>query len=1642
MRLLIVALFALLHALISLNANASLRFQTLSLEHGLPQATALSLLQDQQGFIWIGTEDGLARYDGYELRVFKNDPDQVHSLSHNYISTLSEDRDGGIWIGSRGGFVDRFDPQSERFSRLVLGGPATQRSPVRAVLADSRGDIWIGTLGNGLFRYRTANQELQHFVHSGEATGSLPHDRVRVIYEDREGRIWIGTLGGGLSRFDAESERFLTIEDSADSDFAIDKHILSLAQHGNGELWIGTRTGVVILDPDTSQLRPLTLPGAATTLPQKPVSSLLFSRDGGLWIGSNGAGLFELAAQESTLNSFRHDKQSNTSIGADRLYDILEDREGNLWIGTHSGGVSRAVPATRRFQHQFHRAGDDNSLNANNIFAITQDRAGNTWLGTIGGGLNRIDAETGAFSALLKADSGAAGLSSNNIIAVLEDRDGKIWAGTVGNGIDIYDPSNQSFRNLRNDKNDPASLGGNVVVVLHQDSKGDVWVGTNRGGLSRLRHGEKVFQTYRFDAEDETSLSHNAVRSIAEDSRGQIWIGTRGGLNRYLPDSDSFERIVHQPENNNSLSDNVVRVIVEDRRGDLWIGTQQGLNQFSPGEGRFRHYREKDGLPNNVIYGIVEDNNGKLWMSTNRGLSNFDPGTGRFRNFEASDGLQSNEFNSGAYFKAADGELFFGGINGFNRFMPDAIAIDQQAPVVVLTGFLLMNQSVAVAADPTSGSPSKSTAEQWFLPASISHNPALTLNHRQNLITFEFSALHFTNSSKNRYAYRLQGWDRDWIVTDHRKRFATYTNLPGGDYRLQVKASNADGVWNETGTSIDLTVLPPPWLSPWAYAAYALALLAIIAWFVRHQNRKVEREQELNLRLQQLDALKDEFLASTSHELRTPLHGVIGLTESLIDGATGPLPDATQQNLAMVVASSKRLANLVNDILDFSKLKNRDIELHRQNTDLYLLAEEVITLSRHLTGDKDLNLINGIAADTRAVWADEDRVLQVLHNMVGNALRFTSQGSIKIEAEPQGDEIRVSVIDTGVGISADDQAHIFESFQQVEADSLQHRGGTGLGLAISKKLVELHGGKIGVTSSPGEGSRFWFTLPVSRKTAKEQTSKGRGGSKLYRLQAVSHRQLPMEADNESEASNASEPEHGNNSHILLVDDESINRQVLRNQLSLKQYRLSEAHDGEQALQKLREHSDIDLVLLDIMMPGLSGFEVCAEIRKQHPLNDLPVIFLTAKNQVVDLVQAFEVGANDYISKPFDKQELLKRVELHLNLQRVNHQLNQANSVKSEFLTAISHELRTPLHAIYGGLQLAEKSGANDSARRSDTAPDSFSENLDMIKNGAAEMSRVVDDILTYTEIQSGNLSINKDRVAVREHIAKLAAQCMEQCAEKGLQFQYRVEEDVPECLLLDGDKYVLVLKQLLENAVKYTAAGTVTVRLHCQHKQGVSRLLTDISDTGIGIETDQQQRVFEAFYQRERGLSRDYSGIGIGLAISRAYMEAMDGSISVESTPGQGSCFTLSLPFEAVTQEIQETQARQAKLPLLVVEDNKVNQKVLCSMLAKLGFQTEVAENGEEALRCLDQHLFDLIFMDLQMPVMDGLSATRAIRERSDSSREVPIIAVTANLMEADKERCLAAGMNAYLKKPLSMEDLQNTLNAYLLTEESSAQSR
>ena len=834
------------------------RFERISIEQGLSQSGVLCAYQDSQGFMWFCTGDGLNRYDGYTFTVYRNNLDNPSSISNNYIRTVYEDRAGNLWVGTYGGGLNRFDSRSGTFTRFEHSQTdltSLSDNRVWAIFEDHHGALWVGTSG-GLNRLDRSTGQFSLYQHDPQDSKSLVHDEVRSIYEDSKGSLWIATLGG-LDQWPDQNERISvsgrpifihhTI-DPADSQHLASTPITSLIEDQAGGLWIGTQGGGLhLLDRISGSIKRLPArTDRSNQLSSPNVTALEIDQQGMVWIGTSGEGLNRLDPSNGLITHYLPDPYDKNSLSSLDVWTVFEDASGVIWIGTGEG-INKLDLRARRFTYYSASPDDPDSLSENRILSLLEDSQGILWIGTYSQGLDRLERSTGKFTHYRHNPNNPTTLTNDTVRSLFEDSQGTIWIGT-DSGLNALNRKTGRFVQFHHVDGVASSLSHDSVSAIAEDQAGRLWIGTLGGGLNTFDPRTRRFSHYTADPDTPGHLTSNDILAILPDADGFLWIGTLlGGLNRFDPKSGEFDVFTHDPNNSSSLSHNSVLAVHQTRDGNLWLGTWGGgLNSFDPKNETFQRYTVEDGLPNNVVYGILEDASGHLWLSTNNGLSRLDPQKGDFKNFDSSDGLPTNEFNPGAYFQNQAGEMFFGSSEGLTVLNPDLIDNNTYLPPVVLTKLHLSgnNPELNNLAQP---------------PAEI------TLKWPQSSFEFVFAALSYAQSHKNQYAYQLEGLDQGWNYIGT-QRVGKYTNLSGGNYILQLKSSNNDGVWNESREVLKITVIPPFWDTLWFRGLAAFIIIGALVGGYRLRLKNIESrssslEKEVLRRTAEIERNRQEIEA-------------------------------------------------------------------------------------------------------------------------------------------------------------------------------------------------------------------------------------------------------------------------------------------------------------------------------------------------------------------------------------------------------------------------------------------------------------------------------------------------------------------------------------------------------------------------------------------------------------------------------------------------------------------------------------------------------------------------------------------------------------------------------------------------------------
>ena len=1231
----IVALAGCQAAVAPLAAQDRSPFRHLTIADGLSQSAISAVVQDGRGFMWFGTKDGLNRYDGYQFVVFRHDPFDSTSISSSEITALFEDSRRRLWVGTRGG-VDRFDRVHERFER-VAGGLTRD---VIGFAEDRDGSIWVASGGEGLFRLRESAAGpvvIDRFEFSPTDPSTVGGGRVRAMLVDRRGELWVAT-DSGLARRAAAGGRtagFTHLTGGPDAPRGlIDRPVTALHEDSRGRLWIGSRSGVTVLDSARLRTRHYYHRYRTSQYEWGEAVGIAEDRAGRLWV-STRAELMRLDPTTGAFTYFRHDPGDPESINSNLPTAVYRDRSDVLWVGTNGHGINVHDPKANRF-HTFRRPESGSSRQAGfSVYTLFEDRAGTLWIDA--GLLYRWDRPTGAFRSFETTPDRPDDFGNTGVWSLVEDPPGFLWAATY-RGLYHYEIATGRVRHYRHDPRDPTGLPEETVYDVFRDRDGVVWVVTENF-LARLADpGRGRFDAWRF--KPLLTQRQWIFPSLIQDARGALWLGSDQGLTRFDPRTGALRHYRHDPRRPRSLGHDAVRAILPDPRQPdryLWVGTAGGgLNRLDMDSATFEHFTGREGLPNDVVYGVLADAGGKLWLSTNRGLSRFDPTTRRFRNYDANDGLQSDEFNSGAAFRSRSGELFFGGIEGFSYFRPEEVTDNPHVPAIAITGFRRGNRRESVRDSGT------------VLRTTISEADTLHLSYRDVVLTFEFAALEYSAPAKNRYAYRMVGFDEDWLDAGA-ARTATYTNLAPGRYTFQVRASNNDGVWNADGKSLAIVITPPWWRTPWAYGLYVALALAVLAAARRYEMGRLRLASRLEIehleseQLRRLDRARSQLFANVSHEFRTPLTLTLGPLDDLRAGLHGPLSDGATEQVDLARRNATRVLDLINEILELARAEAGRVTVRARPVDLGALVDGVARTFLPLAERK------AIAYDVRpppepiVVAADPELLERALSNVLSNAFKFTPDGgSVRVSVTRAAGSARIAVRDNGPGIPAADVGRVFDRFHRAASTASAHPG-TGIGLALARELVVLHGGAITAESEEGFGSTFVVTLPTATAhlPAADVADDGAAAPWTPRAAPPLPPGAPVPGAADALPPDAGAPDDDDVTTVLVVDDNAEVRAYVTRHLA-PPYRVLEAADGQRGLELARRHLP-DLVLSDVMMPVMDGYALCRALKSEPETDFIPVILLTARAEAEDRLAGLAERADDYVTKPFEVRELLARI---------------------------------------------------------------------------------------------------------------------------------------------------------------------------------------------------------------------------------------------------------------------------------------------------------------------------------------------------------------------------------------------------------------
>jgi signal transduction histidine kinase/ligand-binding sensor domain-containing protein/DNA-binding response OmpR family regulator len=1264
------------------------RFEKMGVEDGLSSKYTTCIHQDKYGFIWIGSQFGLNLYDGNEVKVFTSDANNPQSIFNDHIFCIYEEMDGTMWFGTGIGF-SKFDRANQTFSNYLADTTNLYSLFNRTLKIAQDGDyLWIKGW-RGTYRF---NKQTEKFISYTGDTVRLSKETYRrsakYIFIDRDGTLWDGAseyeLEGMQNKFNKKSESSNPASNVlSDHEIVLRQSVVPIIQGRDGTIWVATPgDGLLEIINREKQIYKQHIHDNNDTnsIIHNTLYKVFEDSKRNIWIGGEKG--FSLLNKESDqFTNYHIPNRSDNLRLSGAIYDINEDSNGELYLNSHDG-FFRFNPSTKVLIQYLHDPENPSSLSNNFVRQIIHDRNGQTWIVTARNGINRINRFSNAFRKIQKKPNVTSSLYGNSVSSFLQDSKGNLWVGGYsGSGLNRVKMNKQkvfdNFEHFIFDADNPKSISANSIRAIYEDHDQTLWFGTNNG-LNRFNYKTSTFTRFQHNFLDSSTISSNNVEAIFQDNHGTFWIGTSNGLNIMDRKTGTFIRFMRDANDSARLSGRNIRVIFEGSNGDVWFGgvlleklnrkdssfiyyppdtrsksdvyrlqldnieeddsanlwissKRGGLYKMSRSNSTFSALTTNHGLPSNSIADLEIDDKGNLWVASGKGLSRIDPNDYSIRNFDVADGLINLEINDRSLYKDSDGWLYVGGKDGFNVFHPDSIKENTFIPPVYITSLTVSGQK-------------KNFNKPLYEMSSIE------LQSDEDDLSFDFVALNYINPQKNEYAFMLEGYDEDWNHVGNR-RTAFYTNLSPGKYTFRVKASNNDGYWNEEGAILGVIIHPPFWKTWWAYILYVVFIISIfsgIAWFFLRRQRLLRDLEIKHIRAEQLEELdieKNKFFSNISHEFRTPLTLILGPLDRFI----AKLKSKEQkQELNLVRRNARRLQTLINQLLSLSKLEEGKMKLRARPENIVKLTRLFLQSFHSMAENRGIKLEFESDTEEHLVYIDTIKYEKVVNNLLSNAFKFTERGgkiltSIVSSPEVKTKGVILKFTDTGSGIKQDDLPHVFDRFYQVDETQMKTNLGTGIGLALTKELIELHYGTIEVESVPGMGTTFTVFLLTGKDHLSDDEIVKQSKTGLDEEDELLNDDYLFVQDVDTKTESRAEvPDRRNLPLVLIVEDNEDMRTYIKSYL-VDLYQIIEATNGKEGAEKAIEQVP-DLIVSDLMMPKLDGNEMTAQLKTDERTSHIPIILLTAKASKESKLEGLETGADDFLTKPFDADELLIRIK--------------------------------------------------------------------------------------------------------------------------------------------------------------------------------------------------------------------------------------------------------------------------------------------------------------------------------------------------------------------------------------------------------------
>lgn len=1197
-----------------------------STDNGLASSFINKVYQDKKGYIWIATEYGLNKFDGNSFSTYKHIEGDATTLKHNYVRTIFEDSSENLYIGTIFGLMV-YNSDTDSFKEIALRRDGKIVYPhITSIIETHNGNIWLTTSGQGVFSARKSNLT---FESETDLTNSLNSIYLNYIFEDSQHNIWIGSENNGLNRYNPTTKEVISYQ----TPIAINSNNIStINEDSKGNIYVGTLTkGLSKYDPENNIFRPIYHKGNS----QLFIKSLVTDDEDRLYIGTDGQGLMTYNKDKNIIENYEINS-TPFDFSKGKIHSILLDRDKNIWLGFFQKGLFFIPNTKSKFNYYGYKSLNYNIIGSSSVTAIHKDSKGITWIGTDNDGIYGINDKGERVYHYKKTSSPNS--APDIVYSIHEDSRGNIWLGSYTDGLAKLDRETGHCKYID-------YLSDKKVYCITENSSGNLLVGTYGSGFFVFDSNGKILEKHEsskreMDILSVDELSNDWINTLMCDTEGLIWVGHFKGLSCYDPIQKTYLTFF---EKNNILPKTVVQALAEDKKGNIWIGTSTGLYFFNKRSKDFKHFTTKEGLPNDVICGICEDDSSNIWVSTYQGISKFNTDSHQFINYYVSDGLQGNEFSRGAVFKDKKGKIYFGGTSGVTSFYPQEIVEENKNLEISLTNFYIYNRAI---------NKSDKSSNQNIISDSESNTQLFTLNYDDNTFSFEFSSFDFASSKRITYQYMMTDLDSKWLNTANGINRITYNNLPPGNYTLKVRA-NDNGNYSPIKT-YRIKIVPPWYKSVWANCMYSILIILLIYGVITYIRSRIRYRQQLIQKehAEKISEAKLQFFINISHEIRTPMTLIINPLEKLIKENKDK---ETHKIYLMIHRNSQRILRLINQLMDIRKLDKGQMKLNCRETDIVGFVDDLMLTFEYQAKKKNINFVFEHEMQSMMVWIDLNNFDKVLLNILSNAFKYTSNdGEIKVTLKTGEDHnsqgaldkyFEIIIADTGIGINTDQIDNIFERFYQINNDQTNSNFGTGIGLHLAKLLVDMHHGILYAENRKDvRGSRFIIRLPLGKahfRPDELELPHSELAVSPYRQDMDSldiHDNLydGIEIDKQ-----AKKIKPKTKYKLLLVEDEDEIRQYIFDQLS-DRYKVIEARNGKEALNiVMKEH--IDLIISDVMMPEMDGIILSKKIRQNININHIPIILLTARTKPEDKVEGLEIGADAYLSKPFNTDILRQMV---------------------------------------------------------------------------------------------------------------------------------------------------------------------------------------------------------------------------------------------------------------------------------------------------------------------------------------------------------------------------------------------------------------